>query len=46
VATHVRVDQPFYFPIVIGVLAWIALGLRDGRVFAMAFGSPSRDSAG
>ena len=46
VATHVRVDQPFYFPIVMGVLAWIALGLRDGRVFAMAFGSPSRDSAG
>ncbi|OYP36015.1 DoxX family protein [Rhodopirellula sp. MGV] len=37
VATHVRVDDPFIVPIVIGVLAWIALGLRDSRVFQLAF---------
>ena len=40
VATHVRIGDAFYFPIVIGILAWIALGLRDGRVFANAFGRP------
>ncbi len=37
VATHVRVADPFFMPIIIGVVAWIALGLRDPRVFTMAF---------
>jgi hypothetical protein len=37
VATHVRIGDPFYFPIGLGILAWIALGLRDGRVFDNAF---------
>jgi hypothetical protein len=45
VATHVRVSEPFFIPIVMGVLAWVALGLRDGRVFAAAFGAPSRDAS-
>jgi hypothetical protein len=36
--THVRVEDNFIFPIVIGVLVWVALGLRDDRVFQMAFG--------
>jgi hypothetical protein len=40
VATHVRIGEPFFFPIIIGILAWIALGLRDPRVFANAFGRP------
>jgi hypothetical protein len=40
VATHVRIGDAFYFPIVIGILAWIALGLRDPRVFANAFQKP------
>ncbi|MGE0173376.1 MAG: DoxX family protein [Oligoflexales bacterium] len=31
-ATHVRVGDPFYFPILIGVLAWIALALRNERL--------------
>jgi hypothetical protein len=44
VATHVRVNEPFYFPIIIGVLAWVAVGLRDGRVFATAFGPAPRDA--
>lgn len=38
-ATHVRVDDPFFFPILIGVLAWIALGLRNPEVFRLAFGN-------
>lgn len=36
-ATHVRVGDQFFIPIIIGVIAWIALGLRDGRVFTLAF---------
>ncbi len=31
-ATHVRAGEPFFFPIVVGVLAWIALYLRDERL--------------
>ncbi len=38
-ATHVRVGEPFFFPIIIGVLAWIALGLRRPDVFSLAFSS-------
>src|SRR5262245_32150743 len=40
VATHVRVGEPFFFPFIIGILVWIALGLRDPRVFGTAFQSP------
>jgi hypothetical protein len=40
VATHVRVGDAFFFPIIIGVLVWIALGLRDPRVFANALQAP------
>ncbi len=38
-ATHVRVGEPFFFPIVIGVLVWVALGLRRPEVFRLAFES-------
>ncbi len=38
-ATHVRVGDPFFMPIIIGVLVWVALGLRDPRVFQIAFQS-------
>ena len=31
-ATHVRMEQPFFFPIVFGVLVWGCLYLRDARV--------------
>lgn len=44
VSTHVRVDDPFVIPIVMGVLVWVALGLRDCRVFALAMGRPPRES--
>jgi uncharacterized membrane protein YphA (DoxX/SURF4 family) len=36
-ATHVRVGDPFYMPVIIGVVVWIALGLRDPRIFCAAF---------
>ena len=31
-ATHVRMGQPFYIPIVFGILVWLALYLRDSRL--------------
>ena len=38
VATHVRVEDPYYMPIVMGVVIWVALGLRRPEVFALAAG--------
>jgi DoxX-like family len=35
VATHVRVGDPFLIPIVLGVLVWIGLWLRDERLRAI-----------
>lgn len=37
-AAHVRVGEAPIFPIVIGVLTWIALGLRHPVIFALAMG--------
>jgi hypothetical protein len=34
-ATHVRIGDPFYFPIVFGVLAWAGLYLSDDRLRAL-----------
>ncbi len=34
-ATLVRVGQPFYFPIVFGILTWLGLYLRDRRIRAL-----------
>ena len=31
-ATHVRMGQPFYFPVVFGILVWLGLYLRDARL--------------
>jgi multidrug efflux pump subunit AcrB len=33
--THLRVGEPFYFPIVLGVVAWIAFSLRRPGVLAL-----------
>lgn len=38
-ASHVRLSEPFLAPVLVGVAAWTALGLRDPRVFALAFHS-------
>ena len=34
-ATHVRMGQPFLFPVVFGVIVWGCLYLRDERVRAL-----------
>jgi hypothetical protein len=34
-ATHVRMGQPFFFPVVFGVLVWACLYLRDPRLRAL-----------
>jgi hypothetical protein len=31
-ATHVRAGEPFYFPVVFGVLVWAGLYLREDRL--------------
>lgn len=38
--THLRVDDTWFFPIIIGVLMWVALGLRQPAIFKMALGQP------
>ena len=35
VATHVRLEQPWLFAFVFGVLAWAGLYLRDARIRAL-----------
>jgi hypothetical protein len=40
-ATHVRVGDPFFMPILVGVVMWIGLGLRRPEVFSLAFGVPN-----
>ncbi len=35
-ATHVRVGDAFIAPVIVSLVSWIALGLRDSRVFGMA----------
>ncbi len=34
-ATHVRMGEPFYFPVVFGILVWVALYLREERLRAL-----------
>lgn len=34
-ATHVRIGDQFFAPIVLGVLVWLGLFLRDGRLRAL-----------
>ncbi len=31
-ATHVRIGEPFYLPIIVGALVWCGLFLRDDRL--------------
>jgi DoxX-like protein len=34
-ATHVRIGEPFFMPIILGVLVWGGLFLRDERLRAL-----------
>lgn len=36
--SHLRVGEPWFFPIIIGVLMWVALGLRRPVIFNLALG--------
>jgi hypothetical protein len=38
VATHVRVGDAFFFPIVVGVVMWIGLALRRPAIWQLAGG--------
>jgi DoxX-like family len=38
VMTHLRVGDPWFFPIIIGVLAWIGLALRQPAILSLALG--------
>ena len=37
--THVRVAEPFYMPIISGVVVWAAYGFRRPEVFQLAIGA-------
>jgi hypothetical protein len=37
--THLRVGDPWFFPIIIGVLTWLGLALRRPQIFKLAFGT-------
>lgn len=41
IATHVRVNDPWFMPVIMGVVLWIALGLRQPGVFREALGGRS-----
>jgi hypothetical protein len=45
--THVRVGEAFAMPVIIGVLVWVALGLRQPAIFTLALGkSPGGEAPG
>lgn len=35
VATHVRAGEPWFFPVITGVVVWLGLYLRDARIRAL-----------
>jgi hypothetical protein len=39
--THLRVGDPWYFPIIIGVLMWLGLALRHPVIFRLLLGQES-----
>ncbi len=41
VFTHLRIGDPWYFPIIVGVLAWLGLALRHPIVLQLALGKQS-----
>lgn len=45
VFTHMRVGDSWLFPIIIGVLVWVSLGLRQPEVFRLAFGMLKKSAA-
>ena len=43
IMTHLRVGDPWFFPIILGVFMWVALGLRNPAIFALALGRNPAD---
>ncbi len=41
IITHLRVGEPWFFPVIIGVLTWVALALRQPLIFKLASGGTS-----
>ena len=39
VVTHLRIGDPWWFPVLVGVLAWSGLALRQPLIIRLAFGS-------
>lgn len=35
---HLRVNDPFLFPVIVGVIMWIGLALRQPQIWGLAFG--------
>lgn len=42
VMTHLRVGDPWWFPIVIGVVVWLGLALRQPAIIRLALGRSER----
>jgi uncharacterized membrane protein YphA (DoxX/SURF4 family) len=38
VCTHVRIGEGFIPQVIFGIVVWVALGLRNAKIFAMAMG--------
>ncbi len=36
--THLRIGDPWHVPVIIGVVMWVALGLRQPQIFSLALG--------
>jgi len=34
-AAHLRIGEPFFFPVIFGMLVWLGLFLRDARLRAL-----------
>lgn len=45
ILTHVRIGDPWFFPVIIGVWAWVALALRNGVLFRLLLGFPVEAAA-
>jgi len=41
VMTHLRVGDPWWFPIIIGVFTWLGLALRRPEIVRLALGRPA-----
>jgi hypothetical protein len=45
IITHLRVGDPWFFPLIVGILAWLGLALRQPAIFQLAFGTQPRKNA-